>query len=32
MVEVDGELLGGTPLEFSIHPRCVRVIVNKDYL
>jgi diacylglycerol kinase family enzyme len=32
MVEVDGELLGGTPLEFKIHPRCVRVIVNKDYL
>lgn len=32
MVEVDGELLGGTPLEFNIHPRCVRVVVNKDYL
>ena len=32
MVEVDGELLGGTPLEFKIHPRCVRVIVNKEYL
>jgi YegS/Rv2252/BmrU family lipid kinase len=32
MVEVDGELLGGTPLEFKIHPRCVRVIVNKDYI
>ena len=31
MVEVDGELLGGTPLEFKIHPRCVRVIVNKEY-
>ena len=31
MVEVDGELLGGTPLEFKIHPRCVRVVVNKDY-
>ena len=27
MVEVDGELLGGTPLEFKMHPRCVRVIV-----
>ena len=32
MVEVDGELLGGTPLEFKMHPRCVRVVVNKDYL
>ena len=32
MVEVDGELLGGTPLEFKIYPRCVRVIVNKEYL
>ena len=31
MVEVDGELLGGTPLEFKMHHRCVRVIVNKDY-
>ena len=30
-LEVDGELLGGTPLEFKIHPRCVRVIVNKEY-
>ena len=32
MVEVDGELLGGTPLEFKMYPRWVRVVVNKDYL
>lgn len=31
MVEVDGELLGGTPLEFEMHHRCVRVVVNKEY-
>ena len=32
MVEVDGELLGGTPLEFKIHHRAVRVIVTKEFL
>ena len=32
MVEVDGELLGGTPLEFRIHHRAVRVIVTKEFL
>ena len=31
-VEVDGEILGGTPLEFKIRHRCVKVIVNKDFL
>ena len=31
MVEVDGELLGGTPLECKMHHRCVRVVVNKEY-
>lgn len=31
-IEVDGELLGGTPLEFRMRHRCVRVVVNKDFL
>ena len=31
-IEVDGELLGGTPLEFKMRHRCVRVVVNKDFL
>ena len=31
-VEVDGELLGHTPLNFNILHRAVRVIVNKDFL
>ncbi len=31
-VEVDGELLGGSPLEFRIHHRAVRVIVTKEFL
>ena len=30
-VKEDDVLLGGTPLEFKMHHRCVRVIVNKDY-
>lgn len=31
-LEVDGELLGGTPIEFSVRHREVRVIVNKSFL
>ena len=31
-VEVDGELLGHTPLDFKILHRAVKVIVNKDFL
>ena len=30
-VEVDGELLGGTPLEFSLLPRAIRIVVGKDF-
>ena len=32
MVEVDGELLGNTPLQFNILEKAVRVIVNKEFL
>ena len=32
MLEVDGELLGTTPLEFKIMHRAVRVIVTKEFL
>lgn len=31
-VEVDGELLGETPLEFSILHRAIRVVVAKEFL
>lgn len=31
-VEVDGELFGGTPLEFTIHPRAITLVVNRDYI
>ena len=31
-VEVDGELLGHTPLDFNILHRAVKVVVNKDFL
>lgn len=31
-LEVDGELLGATPIEFSVRHREVRVIVNKSFL
>ena len=31
MVEVDGELLGGTPLEFEMCPRSVKIVVNKSF-
>lgn len=31
-LEVDGELLGHTPLNFNILHRAVKVIVNKDFL
>lgn len=31
-IEVDGEILGGSPLEFKVRHRCVKVIVNKDFL
>ncbi len=30
-VEVDGELLGETPLEFSILPRAIRVVVSRSF-
>jgi diacylglycerol kinase family enzyme len=32
MLEVDGELLGYTPIEFKIHQRAVRVIVTEEFL
>jgi diacylglycerol kinase family enzyme len=32
MVEVDGELLGNTPLRFNMLEKAVRVIVNKEFL
>lgn len=32
MIEVDGELLGMSPLEFKILNRCVRVVVTKEFL
>lgn len=32
MVEVDGELLGGTPLEFTVHHRAIRVVVGREFL
>lgn len=31
-LEIDGELLGATPIEFSVRHREVRVIVNKSFL
>jgi hypothetical protein len=31
-VEVDGELLGNTPLEFDMRHKAVRVVVNKEFL
>ena len=31
-VEVDGELLGHTPLDFNILHRAVKVVVNKEFL
>jgi diacylglycerol kinase family enzyme len=31
-VEVDGELLGNTPLEFKMRKQAVRVVVNKEFL
>lgn len=30
-VEVDGEILGETPLEFSVEPKAVRIIVGSDF-
>ena len=30
-VEVDGELLGETPLEFSVIPKAVRIVVGADF-
>ena len=30
-LEADGELLGETPLEFSILPRAIRVVVSKEF-
>ncbi|MFI3269023.1 MAG: diacylglycerol kinase family protein [Rikenellaceae bacterium] len=32
MVEVDGELLGGTPLEFSILHKAIQIVVSSNYL
>lgn len=31
-VEVDGELLGGTPLEFSILEKAIQIVVSSKYL
>ncbi len=31
-VEVDGELLGGTPLEFSVLNKAIRVVVSDSYM
>ncbi len=31
-VEVDGELLGDTPLEFSVLNRALRIVVSEDYI
>ncbi len=30
-VEVDGELLGATPLEFSVLPRAINIIVSEEF-
>ena len=30
-VEVDGELLGETPLEFSILHKAIRIVVSKEF-
>jgi len=30
-LEADGELLGETPLEFTILPRAIRVVVSKEF-
>ena len=30
-VEVDGELLGDTPLEFSVINRALRMVVSEEY-
>ncbi|MFI3304077.1 MAG: diacylglycerol kinase family protein [Rikenellaceae bacterium] len=32
MVEVDGELFGGTPLEFSLLERAINIVVSHDYI
>lgn len=32
MLEVDGELLGETPLEFSILNRAIRIVVSRNFL
>ena len=32
LLEVDGELLGTTPLEFGILHRAIKVIVSKEFL
>ncbi len=31
-IEVDGELLGETPFEFSVHHRAIRVVVSEKFL
>ena len=31
-LEVDGEMLGGSPVEFSIVPRAVRVVVSRSFI
>ena len=31
-LEIDGELIGNTPVELSNIPRAVRVVVNRSYL
>ncbi len=32
MVEVDGELFGGTPLEFTILKRALNIVVSQEYI
>ena len=32
VVEVDGELLGQTPLDFSVLPKAIRTVVSKQFL
>ena len=31
-VELDGELLGETPVEFSVLPRAIRIVVSEEFL
>ncbi len=31
-IEVDGELLGDTPFEFSVHHKAIRIVVSQKFL